>query len=140
MARGPRGIAYVDTGAFISFLDRSDSHHVLFRRLFSDPPRMVTTPLVVAEGHGWFLRRCDGEKALRFLSFLDGPPRLEIEEVGPAELEAAAEYLRRFADQPLTLADAVGLHVMRRRRIRLCWSADRHLTLSGAALVVHGGD
>ena len=28
---------YVDTSAWIAFLDRSDSYHSLFRRLFSDP-------------------------------------------------------------------------------------------------------
>lgn len=131
---------YVDTGAFISFLDRSDTHHDLFRRLFSAPPRMVTTPLVVAEGHGWFLRRYDGEAALRYLAFLAELPRLEIERVGPADLEAASGYLRRFKDQPLTLADALGLHVMARRGIRSAWSADRHLALGGAALIVHGGE
>ena len=53
MAR--RTEAYVDTSAFIAFLDRSDSHHALFRRLFADPPALVTSSLVVAEGHGWFL-------------------------------------------------------------------------------------
>ncbi len=45
--------AYVDTSAFIAFADRSDSYHNLFRRLFADPPRLVTTPLVIAEGHAW---------------------------------------------------------------------------------------
>src|SRR5208282_1425127 len=48
---------YVDTSAFIAFLDKSDSFHPLFRRLFSDPPPLITSSLVIAEGHGWFLRR-----------------------------------------------------------------------------------
>src|ERR1700720_4350467 len=59
--------AYVDTSAFIAFLDRSDSYHPLFRRLFSEPPPLVTSALVVAEGHGWFLRRYDGNRAIQFL-------------------------------------------------------------------------
>lgn len=42
---------YVDTSAFIAFVDRSDTHHPLFRRLFSRPPGLITTTLVVAEGH-----------------------------------------------------------------------------------------
>ena len=50
---------YVDTSAWIAFLDGSDSYHGLFRKLFSDPPPLVTSALVVAEGHGWFLRRYD---------------------------------------------------------------------------------
>jgi len=48
---------YVDTSAFIAFLDRSDSFHALFRRLFSAPPPLATSSLVVAPGPGWFLRR-----------------------------------------------------------------------------------
>ncbi len=58
--------AYVDTSAFIAFLDRSDSFHPLFRRLFSTPPRLVTSALVVAEGHGWFLRRYDARRGAGF--------------------------------------------------------------------------
>lgn len=48
--------AYVDTSALIVFADRSGTCHPLFHRLFSNPPKPVTTPLVVAEGHAWFLR------------------------------------------------------------------------------------
>ena len=60
--------AYVDTSAFIAFMDASDSHHPLFARLFAGPPRLCTTPLVIAEGHGWFLRRFDRSRGLGFLS------------------------------------------------------------------------
>src|SRR5215472_10450102 len=63
--------AYVDTSALIAFLDRSDSYHPLFRRLFSSPPRLITSALVIAEGHGWFLRRYDRNRAVQFLNFID---------------------------------------------------------------------
>ena len=69
MAR--RTECYVDTSAFIAFLDRSDSFHALFRRLFSAPPPLITSSLVVAEGHGWFLRRYDRQRAIQFLAFID---------------------------------------------------------------------
>ncbi len=48
----PKTECYVDTSALIAFLDRSDSFHPVFTRLFSDPPPLVTSALVVAEGHG----------------------------------------------------------------------------------------
>ena len=63
--------AYVDTSALIAFADRSDTYHLVFRRAFADPPRLVTTPLVVAEGHGWFLRRFDSHRALQFLAMVE---------------------------------------------------------------------
>lgn len=129
--------AYVDTSALIAFADRSDSYHPLFRRLFSSPPPLVTTPLVVAEGHGWFLRRFDETRALQFLALTDTMSPLEVLPVGPAEVQEATAYLRRFTDQSLTLADAVGLHLMAERRIESCWSTDRHLGITGVPLVIH---
>ena len=118
----------------IAFADRSDSHHALFRRLFSEPPPLLTTPLVIAEGHGWFLRRYDTGRALQFLAMIDAMTPLRILPVNAAD-HAAAELLRRFSDQPLTLADAMGLHVMQVRRVACCWSTDRHLGLTGVPLV-----
>jgi predicted nucleic acid-binding protein len=135
MARSPE--AYVDTSALIAFTDRSDTHHPLFRRLFSDPPALLTSALVVAEGHAWFLRRYDVQRALQFLAMIDEMRFLSAAAVGKNELAGASALLRRFSDQALTLADAVGLHLMKERRIRTCWSTDFHLGLTGATLVVH---
>lgn len=129
--------AYVDTSALISFVDRSDSHHPLFRRLFSDPPRLVTTALVIGEGHGWFLKRYDAARGLQFLSMVEALTPLRLVPVGGPQQQAGIEMLRRFKDQTLTLADAVGLCVMEERRIRSCWSTDFHLGLTGVPLVIH---
>jgi predicted nucleic acid-binding protein len=131
-----RAEAYVDTSALIAFCDRSDTHHPLFRRLFADPPALLTTTLVVAEGHAWFLRRYDRTRALRFLALIEDLTPLEAVAVGAAEQGAATELLRRFSDQDLTMTDAVGLHVMKARRVRRCWSTDFHLSLTGVPLVI----
>jgi len=132
----PRIEVYVDTAAFIAFLDRSDSHHTLFRRLFSKPPALVTSALVAAEGHGWFLRRYDRRRAIQFLAFLRELPAFEIVPFDAGELSVASRLVNRFSDQPLTLADAHGLGIMKNRRIKTCWSTDYHLTLTGVPLVV----
>lgn len=135
MARSPE--AYVDTSALIAFSDRSDSYHPLFRRLFADPPKLVTTSLVVAEGHAWFLRRYDVHRALMFLAMIEEMAFLGVAAVGSREVAGASILLKRYSDQALTLADAVGLHLMRERKIGLCWSTDFHLGLTGATLVVN---
>jgi len=132
-----RAEAYVDTSALIAFADGSDSYHPLFRRVFASPPPIVTTTLVVAEGHGWFLRRFDEARALQFLALIEAMTPLEILSVGIAELQQATAYLRRYSDQPLTLADAVGLHLMTERKIDSCWSTDRHLGMTGVPLIIH---
>ncbi|MGA2038890.1 MAG: PIN domain-containing protein [Bryobacteraceae bacterium] len=126
---------YVDTSALIAFLDRSDSFHPLFRRLFSQPPPLVVSALVIAEGHGWFLRRYDQRRAVQFLAFIDALPGLTIRGFDAAELEKTALVVKKFGDQGLTLADAHGLTIMRELRIGCCWSTDRHLGLEGARLV-----
>jgi len=134
MAR--RTEAYVDTSALIAFLDRSDSYHPLFRRLFSDPPQLITSGLVIAEGHGWFLRRYDAPRAVQFLNFIAELPMLAIQGFDAAALAQAGTLVKKFADQNLTLADAHGLALMRTRKCQVCWSTDRHLHLTGVSAVI----
>lgn len=126
--------AYVDTSALIAFADASDRHHEQFKGLFTDPPSLVTSELVVAEGHGWLLRRFSRSHAMRFLAMVDAMP-LSVSVVGGQERSAAVAVLGRFADQDLTLADALGLHLMAEYRVSECWSTDFHLGLTGVPLV-----
>jgi predicted nucleic acid-binding protein len=129
--------SYADTSAFIAFADKSDSHHALFKRLFSEPPTLLTTTMVIAEGHGWFLKRYDRTRGLQFLAMIEEMKFLEIIPTGQRELDAATAILREFSDQDLTLVDATGLGLMSARRIRSCWSTDFHLGLTGIPLIVH---
>ena len=129
--------AYADTAAFIAFLDRSDRHHALFTRLFARPPRLITSALVIAEGHGWFLRKYDSGRALQFLNFINALTVLEMRSFDAGELEKAGKLIRKFPGQRLTLADAHGLVLMSEERIASCWSADRHMALTGVPLVTH---
>lgn len=128
--------AYVDTSAFIAALDRSDSHHLTFARLFAEPPRLITSTLVIAEGHGWFLRRYDARKALDFLRFVRALTPLNVLPLESDDLPSLTVLLAKFADQELTLADAHGLQLMKQRRIHSCWSTDRHLALTGVPLAI----
>jgi len=134
-AKNPRE-AYVDTSAFIAFLDGSDSYHQTFKRLFSAPPALVASALVVAEGHGWFLRRYDKNRAAEFLAFVEALPAISLRSFDKNELTKARRMLARFGDQNLTLADAHALVIMADRRHSTCWSTDRHLSLTGVNLVI----
>ena len=134
--RSPRAEAYLDTSAFIAFLDKSDSYHPTFKQLFATPPALATSALVIAEGHGWFLRRYDRHRAAQFLAFVDTLPDLTIQPFDPAGLSTTRRMLSRFGDQNLTLADAHGLTVMQDRGSAICWTTDRHLGLTGVDLAV----
>lgn len=135
MAKIAKDLVYIDTSAIISFLDRSDSFHHLFARLFSEPVPMITTPLVIAELHGWFLRKFNQAKALDVMNFLDQLPKLKIDKIGPAEIEEAQCMLTRFKDQKLTICDAVGLHLLEKRELNVCWSTDPHFALTGKEVI-----
>jgi predicted nucleic acid-binding protein len=124
-----RAEGYLDTSAFIAFLDKSDLHHTLFRHLFTDPPALVTSALVIAEGHGWFLRKYSSSHALRFLALVESLPNLRIRAFDSAAIAKSAKMVRKFSDQNLTLADAHGLLLMQEEHVRSCWSTDRHLCL-----------
>ena len=128
---------YVDTSAFIAFTDASDSYHPLFYRLFAAPPQLITSSLVISEGHGWFLKRYNNTRALQFMSFIESLGDLRIAEVGKPEIACASKILRRFTDQKLTLTDALGLYMLETRTIRSCWSTDFHMGLTGVPLVIH---
>jgi len=131
-----RNNCYVDTSAFISFLASSDKYHSLFRRLFAEAPPLVTSALTIAEGHAWFLRKYDVERAARFLSFVRQLPRLTIEPFDKGVLVDVAAVAARFKDQELTLADAHALAIMKRYGLKCCWSTDRHLELTGVPLAI----
>lgn len=124
----------MDTSALIAFLDSTDSYHSLFMRLFSDPPTLITSALVIAEGHGWFFRLYDQRRALSFLNFAQALP-VRIAAFDESELERSIAFVRKFFDQKLSLTDAHGLALMTAAGSTTCWSTDRHLGLTGATLV-----
>ncbi|MEI6790520.1 MAG: PIN domain-containing protein [Myxococcaceae bacterium] len=129
--------AYVDTSAFIALLDKSDSHNPLFKELFLEPPRLLTSSLVISEGQAWFLRRYDSRRALGFLDFINLLDNLEINPVDTSLIQEASKLLKHFSDQELTLTDAIGLVLMSKNKIQTCWSTDRHLGLTGVSLATH---
>lgn len=132
----PRRAAYADTSAFIAFLDRSDSFHALFRRLFSEPRPLVTSSLVIAELHGWFLRRYDTRRAIDALRFIEALSTLSIVAFDADALDSSTVIVKKFQDQQLTLADAHGLTILKTQGITECWSTDRHMGLTGVSLVI----
>ncbi|NNF62416.1 MAG: type II toxin-antitoxin system VapC family toxin [Gammaproteobacteria bacterium] len=132
-----RDEAYVDTSALIAFTDQSDTYHALFARLFANPPRLVTTSLVIAEGHGWFLRRYDRYKAMQFLGLIEALTPMSVVSVSRRDRQASFGLIRHYSDQNLTLADAVGLQVMETRGVGSCWSTDFHLGITGVPLAIH---
>lgn len=131
--------AFLDTSGWFAALSLKEAEHrpalAAYRRWIGDGVTLVTTNLVVAEMQILVSRFRGVAEGLRFLDALYQDPAHEVVFVN-RDLERAAveSWLRRFADQRLSLADAVSFEVMRTRRIRLALSLDEHFALAGFEL------
>lgn len=128
--------AFLDTSGWFAALSPKEAKHRLalatYRKWIEAGVTLVTTNLVVAEMQILVSRFRGADEGLRFLDALYQDANHEVVFVN-RELERAAidQWLRRFRDQRLSLADAVSFEVMRTRRIRQALSLDEHFALAG---------
>lgn len=94
----------VDTGPLVAMLVRSDDHHAwTVDRLRELPPPFVTCQAVLAEA-AHLVRRVD--RGLERFADLLTSELLRIDLDLMTERVAVARLLRKYADQPMSLADA----------------------------------
>lgn len=127
---------FVDSGAFVAFLDRSDGQHQAAANLFANPPtQLITSGLVVAESYGWFLHRL-GEPAARiFRSFLDDLEGLTILDTDAGHRAAVWRKLDELRGTKLTFVDASALVWLKERGVSTVWGTDFDLGVEGAAVL-----
>jgi len=131
---------FIDTGAWVSLLDRRDPKHLVGSGFFAHSlaawPVWVTTNLVVAEAYTLIQRRGGHTVAVQFLTILQEPsPLIKVYADHTSELQAEA-ILRQYADQDFSYVDAVSFAVMRQRRISEAFAFDHHFTTAGFTRVV----
>lgn len=127
---------FVDSGAFIAFLDRSDHYHEAVDRLFGDPPqRGFSSIAIVAETYGWFLHRLGEDVARRFRLALADLPRLDLLALDLEHHALVVKKLERLRGHRLTYVDASSLVFLDRLDIADVWGTDRDLALEGARVV-----
>jgi predicted nucleic acid-binding protein len=127
---------FIDSGAFIAFLDRSDRLHKEVVALFARPPRRwYTSALVVAETYGWFLHRL-GEDAARTFRLLTAElPGLVILGVDDRHRLAVDRKLEILRGTKLTYVDASSLVWLATKRITTVWGTDHHLSIEGKKVI-----
>lgn len=127
---------FIDSGAFVAALFRSDRHHAEFRAVFARLPRKTfTSMLVLSETYSWFLHKLDEESARAFLAFVDSIEGLVVLDASAALRRDAKRLLDRFRGSKLTYVDAVSLVLIEKHEINQVWGTDQDLTFTGAALV-----
>ena len=130
------GQIFIDSGAFIAFLDRSDRQHSAVVSQFSRKPRRwVTSTLVLAETYGWFLHRLGEDAARRFRLFTDELPRLQVLGAAAGHGRSVGDKLETLRGCKLTYVDASSLVWLEEKGISTVWGTDHHLALEGASVV-----
>lgn len=127
---------FIDSGAFIAFLDRSDRLHADVVGLFARRPRRwSTSALVLSETYGWFLHRLGEDAARTFRLFVDDLPGLKVLGVDDRHRAAVDAKLEALRGTKLTYVDASSLVWLAGRRIATVWGTDHHLAIEGAKVI-----
>jgi len=130
------GALFLDTAGWFAALSPRELGHDIARATYADAARggqlLVTTPLVAAETHILILRWRGPRAGAFFLETVFESGAHVIVPVDDELINAAlSRWIRRFADKPLSLADAVSFEVMRRERISRALTFDRHFADAG---------
>jgi predicted nucleic acid-binding protein len=130
------GEIFIDSGAFIAFLDRSDRLHGQVVTLFARRPRRwATSALVMSETYGWFLHRLGEDTARMFRLLIRDLPNLRILGADARHLEAVHSKLDALRGCKLTFVDASSLVWLEQRGIVTVWGTDHHLAIEGAGVI-----
>lgn len=134
------GALFLDTAGWFAALSPREKGHDVARDAYVEAVRrgllLVTTPLVAAETHILILRWRGPRAGLLFLETVFETGAHVIVPLDDEVIAAAlSRWIRRFADKPLSLADAVSFEVMRRERITRALTFDRHFADAGFAIL-----
>lgn len=126
---------FVDTGAWLAIVDKSDSLHKQAQQIYASVIRsgsiLVTTNLVVSESYTLIQRRIGQKVAVQFLSSVQNSPRLLVI-YSDSKIETDAQkFLRQYADQKFSYVDAVSFAVMKQREIVEAFAFDHHFLIAG---------
>lgn len=128
--------AFIDSGAFIAFLVRTDRLHDDVVSLFADPPQSwCTSVLVVSETYSWFLHRLGEEAARTFRVLLDRMTGLDVFDADADHRVAVWKKLDDLRGYKLSYVDASSLVWLEQRQITTVWGTDQHLAVEGARVV-----
>ncbi len=112
----------VDTGPLVALANRRDKHHAACaERLKRHRGRLLTTWAVLTE----FAHLCPSlEATLPFYRWIERGG-LELLPLGRDELVAAIDWIERYADRPMDLADASLVVAALKTGCTTVWTLDR---------------
>lgn len=131
---------FVDTGALLALHLARDQYHrravALARREHASGSRYVGTTLVLTEFHTHLLYSRGSRDALAAVTKLLDDPAHEWFPVSAKLIsDAKTNWLARFADQSLSMVDAVSFEVMTQQKLTHAFAFDQHFETAGFELL-----
>lgn len=112
----------VDTGPLVALASRRDRWHARCARFLGEfHGDLITTWPVLTE----FSHLVDSPIAVQQLQAWSARGGLRIHKMGQEEFKAVADWMNRYADRPMDLADASLVHVACVTGVQHVWTIDR---------------
>lgn len=130
---------FVDSGAWIALALSRDPLHTEAReqwsRLRQAGAKLHTSVPVVIETFTFLDRNANRDVALAWRDSIYAPGIAKILACDLRDLEQSWAYFRRTDLHKLSVVDATSFAIMKRARIRLAYTFDRHFAAAGFRLV-----
>lgn len=131
--------AFVDSGAWIALALTRDPLHTQAREqwdvLRGAGAKLHASVPVVIETFTFLERNANRDVALAWKESIYKPGTVKILPCELRDLEQSWEYFRRMDLHKLSAVDATSFAIMKRARIRLAFTFDRHFAVVGFRLV-----
>ena len=126
---------FVDSGAWIALALTRDPLHAQAReqweRLLEAGARFHTSVPVVIETFTFLDRNTNRDVALRWKQSITSPRLLKVLTCELADLKQCWQYFQRADLHKLSAVDATSFAIMKRSKIRLAYTFDRHFAVVG---------
>lgn len=131
---------FLDSSGWVAAAVRGQSRHEEAKAAYTAAVRqgfrIMTTPMILGESHGLFLRLLGREQAVAALESALHDPTHVVFPVDDALVTTAMDrWILPYRDQSFSLCDAVSFEVMQRERITRALSIDRHFVTAGFEIV-----
>jgi uncharacterized protein len=127
---------FVDTGVWFAYINAGDPDHRRVRQFLDHAPdRLVTTNYVFDEAITLTLARLGHQRALLVGKTLLDPDVVEMTHVTPADEKAAWALFEQRDDKFCSFTDCTSFVIMRRRKLRVAVTLNRHFPQEGFQVV-----
>lgn len=137
------GRLFVDSSGWIALVSPRDQHHAeadtVFRQAIARRVPLLTTNLVLAEIHRFFLFRAGALPARRVLERVEASAHVTIEFASPAHHRAALIWLDRLGERRISYTDALSFAVMEAAGCTTVIGFDADFRQAGFSLCAPGG-